>query len=596
MHLHERRKHTALLGQAVKRMACALIGVLTLMTSSLLAWAEPEQATSPRLRIAAIQMEITGTIHSNLKRISQGIAEASKAGARVAVFPETALSGFTQETIEKLSWKDVESAMASVADAARKAEMYVIYGCATQSSTNKPFNSALVIGPDGKELFRYHKMFPESWFTPGDRLALFAIDGIPCTLMICHDERFPELTRIPALGGAKLCFYISFEINSVKNAMLKKEGYRAQLIARAVENNVWVIQSNGVGPLSSSTHVSLGNSRIVNPQGVVLQEAPALKEHLLVENIDVNTATRGNALETMDSAFLTPWWRAGLNLLEMNKRSSMPAPTRNTLRLALMQGAPRKWALEENFAVFLEQVEAASKEKADMLVTPECWLDGYAAPDKASTPERLRTVAQDPASSVYIARVAEEAKRRSMFICFGFTSLEQGVLYNAAGLWNADGSLIGIYHKTHLQTHDLQFSPGEALPVWPTPWGPVGIMICADRRWPETARTLRLQGARLILNPSYGMHGENNEMWMRTRGYENQCFIAFTHPEVGLVVNPKGGIAAKRESERPGLLVCDIDLLQSKEDNHLEDRRPELYAPLISPAVWPARSSNTSDR
>lgn len=537
------------------------------------------------LRVASIQMEITGDYRANLQRILRGIDEAREANARVVVFPETALSGFTRETIETLSWKEVESAMVSIAEAAQRVGIYVIYGCATQSPKEKPFNSALVIGPDGKEIFRYHKMFPESWFEPGDRLALFEIDGIPCTMMICHDERFPELTRIPALGGAKLCFYISYEINSVKNAMLKKEGYRAQLIARAVENNVWMIQSNGIGPLSSSEHVSLGNSRIVNPQGVVLKEAPELKETTIIEDIDPEAATCSNALETMNSAFLTPWWRAGLHLLDLQKQFSIPGPVKNVLRLAIMQGVPHKWALEENFSVFLEQIEHAASERAEMFVTPECWLDGYAAPAKDSSLERLRSVAQDPTTSPYLVRVGKEAKRRGIFICFGFTSLEQGKIYNAAGLWTADGSLLGIYHKTHLQTHDLQFSPGEGLPVWPTPWGPVGIMICADRRWPETARILRLQGARLILNPSYGMHGEDNERWMRTRGYENQCFIAFTHPEVGLVVNPKGGIAAKRESEHPGLLVCDIDLSQSKEDNHLEDRRPELYAPLISPVV-----------
>jgi predicted amidohydrolase len=221
-------------------------------------------------------------------------------------------------------------------------------------------------------------------------------------------------------------------------------------------------------------------------------------------------------------------------------------------------------------------------EGADIFITPECWLDGYAAPDKQSTPERLREAAQDPDTSPYLARVAEEARKRSLWICFGFTSLEDGAIYNAAGLCNDQGEWVGIYHKTHLQTHDLQYRFGESLPVWPTPWGPVGIMICADRRWPETARTLRLKGAKLILNPTYGMHHLDNEWWMRTRGYENQCFIAFTHPQVGFVVGPKGGLVAKRD-EDPGVLLCSIDLRAAKDDNHLRDRRPELYQAITAP-------------
>lgn len=256
---------------------------------------------------------------------------------------------------------------------------------------------------------------------------------------------------------------------------------------------------------------------------------------------------------------------------------------RDKARLALMHGVPEKRNLEANFAVFLKMLDKATEKKAEIFITPECWLDGYAAPDKTSTPERLRSVAQRLDGSQYLKRVAEEAKKRGMFICFGFTSLEDGKIFNAAGLWNAEGKLVGVYHKTHLQTHDLQFSPGMALPVWPTPWGPVGIMICADRRWPETARTLRLQGARLILNPTYGFHGDFNEAMMRTRAYENQCFIAFAHPKVSLVTDPKGNVIAKEENDTPGLLICDVSLDQAKDESHLRDRRPDLYGILTQP-------------
>jgi len=260
-----------------------------------------------------------------------------------------------------------------------------------------------------------------------------------------------------------------------------------------------------------------------------------------------------------------------------------PAPIRTTIRLALMKGVPAKWDIEANFTTFLRLLEDASAAHAGLFVTPECWLDGYAAPDKTSTQERLRGVAQNLNSSAYLKTVAEQAKKRSMAICFGFVSEEGGKIYNAAGLWGADGQCIGVYHKTHLQDHDLQFTPGDSLPVWPTPWGPIGIMICADRRWPETARTLRLKGAKLILNPSYGMHGDSNEMWMRTRGYENQCFIAFVHPQVVFVVNPEGNVSAQKKGDKPSVLICDVDLSQAKDDNHLRDRRPELYGIITAP-------------
>jgi len=256
------------------------------------------------------------------------------------------------------------------------------------------------------------------------------------------------------------------------------------------------------------------------------------------------------------------------------------APPRTSVRLGLLRAVPEKWNLDENFGAFLELLDATRGENVDIFITPECWLDGYAAPAKDSTRERIVAVAQDLNSSRYLQRVSEEARSRSMWICFGFTSLENGKAYNAAGLWNAEGERVGVYHKTHIQTHDVQFDAGESLPVWPSAWGPLGIMICADRRWPETARVLRLQGAKLILNPTYGFHNELNEAMMRTRAFENQCFIAFAHPEESLVTGPKGEIVAQKKGSR-GVLICDIDLSRATDDNHLKDRRPELYGVIV---------------
>lgn len=531
----------------------------------------------PKLRVRSVQMPVTDSLETNLRRIEKGIDEAAAAGARLVLFPETALSGFTEAAVAGLDWRALSGAMEKVAELAKARGIYVLYGSATPSHTARPFNTAILVDPSGAEVMRYHKMIPERWFEPGGAPALFAVDGIPCTVIICHDNRFPELVRLPVLAGARICFYISYEINGVEAARRKKEGYRAQLIARAVENGVWVAQSNGVGPLGAD-HLSLGCSRVVDPAGTVVAEAPELEEHVLDVEIDPNTARRGNALESLESKFFGDWWKEGLAQMKARERGMETAEKtekpRSRVRLALMREVPVKWDLDKNFGVFLKRLDEAPG--ADVFITPECWLDGYAAADKGSTPERLRETAQSLEGSPYLDRVAEEARKRNMYLCFGFTSLEDGHIYNSAGLWDRQGKLLGVYHKTHLQTHDLQFSPGADLPVWQTDFGATGVMICADRRWPETARTLRLKGARILLNPTYGMHHLANEWWMRTRGFENQCFIAFAHPETSFVVTPKGELAAKA-SDAPGVLLCDIDPTAAREDNHLADRRPDLY-------------------
>jgi beta-ureidopropionase len=261
--------------------------------------------------------------------------------------------------------------------------------------------------------------------------------------------------------------------------------------------------------------------------------------------------------------------------------------TKDTVSIAQMRGVPVKWDIDANLATFVEQANAAGKKHPDIFITPECWLDGYAAPDKVSTPEKLRQIAQPLKGSPYLDKVAELAKKYNMWICFGFSSLEDGKLFNASGLWNRDGKLLGVYHKTHIQTHDRQYDLGMGLPVWDSEWGKLGMMICADRRWPETVRSLRVQGARLILNPTYGMHGDWNLKIMQVRAWENQCFIAFTHPKQSLLLDPGGDVLLKVDEETPGYSITTIDLREAKDDNHIQDRRPELYKTLSEGVYTP---------
>ena len=96
-----------------------------------------------------------------------------------------------------------------------------------------------------------------------------------------------------------------------------------------------------------------------------------------------------------------------------------------------------------------------------------------------------------------------------------------GYFYNCAVLVGKDGGIIGKYHKTHLQSWDRHFAPGQDLPVFDLDQTCAGVVICADRRWPESIRTLRLKGAEICLMPTYGMWGLENEWWMRTRSFEN---------------------------------------------------------------------------
>lgn len=253
------------------------------------------------------------------------------------------------------------------------------------------------------------------------------------------------------------------------------------------------------------------------------------------------------------------------------------------VRLGLFTAMPVEWDLETNWRIFEQTLERYAGEKPDIVVTPETWLDGYAANAKDWTPEKFERIAQDEKTSPYIAKVRALAEKHRLSILFGFTEKKDGKYYNAALLIDKNGRTGGRYHKTHLQRQDLRFSPGDELPVFDTAWGKVGMLICADRRWPETSRVLRLKGARLTLIPSYGDWHIDNEWMMRTRAFENENFVAFVHPNVAFVAGSEGQILAKLQTNVPAMLVVDVDLSQVTEDLHIKDLRPELYRELALP-------------
>jgi predicted amidohydrolase len=126
--------------------------------------------------------------------------------------------------------------------------------------------------------------------------------------MICHDERYPELVRLPVLAGAKVIFYVSHE--SGLREEHKIGPYRAQIQARAVENTVFVVQANA--PANKDATGSHGHSRIIAPDGNILQEASIFGDETLQATLDLRKATRANARNSLERGPLRDWWREGL--------------------------------------------------------------------------------------------------------------------------------------------------------------------------------------------------------------------------------------------------------------------------------------------
>ena len=239
-----------------------------------------EVATRPpdSLKVAAVQFRSSRDLDENVARITGPHPPPRPSeGVRVAVFPECALTGYFEDVVKAATAERLAEAERRVADACREAGIYAVVGTPHRDG-DKLYNSATVIDPSGRVIERYHKVqLAEPWPTPGDHLSVFRVDGVPCSIIICHDERYPELVRLPVLAGARVVFYVSHESGVRQESKLGP--YRAQIQARAVENTVYVVHANA--PANDDLSGSHGQSRVIAPDGNIVQEASMFGEEVV---------------------------------------------------------------------------------------------------------------------------------------------------------------------------------------------------------------------------------------------------------------------------------------------------------------------------
>lgn len=263
------------------------------------------------LRVAAVQMRSSRDLAENVSRIRRHLQNCAADGVRVAVFPECALTGYFVDLVPKLTAEQLAGAEREVCAACRDLGIYAIVGTPTRDGS-RLFNSAIVITPKGEIIERYHKVqLADSSCEWGDHLSVFHIDGIACSIIICHDERYPELVRLPVLAGAQVIFYVSCESGIREEHKL--EPYRAQIQARAMENSVYVVHANT--PANDDirdTSGSHGQSRVITPKGRIVQEASMFEEDVVTATLDLSQATRALALRSVNRGPLGGWWQAGV--------------------------------------------------------------------------------------------------------------------------------------------------------------------------------------------------------------------------------------------------------------------------------------------
>lgn len=161
--------------------------------------------------------------------------------------------------------------------------------------------------------------------------------------------------------------------------------------------------------------------------------------------------------------------------------------------------------VEENIQKADAMVREAAKRGANIILLPELFERPYFCQERRYEYYRYASAVGENPAVLHFQKVAKEL---SCVIPVSFYEKDENRLYNSIAVMDADGALLGVYRKTHIpDDHYYQekfyFSPGNTgFTVWNTGYGKIGIGICWDQWFPETARALAVKGAELLLYPT----------------------------------------------------------------------------------------------
>ena len=243
----------------------------------------------------------------------------------------------------------------------------------------------------------------------------------------------------------------------------------------------------------------------------------------------------------------------------------------------------------------LEHIDRAASLGAELILLPESLYPSYYLGGADGADAAWREL--DP-----LPLFSGKAREKRVWLAAGLVIEEKGRQFNGAVLWGPDGTEKLRTFKSNLWHFDRKYvSPGTCFPVVETPFGTVGMIVCADGRIPEICRILALKGAKLVLDltnlTSTGpdvekLSNPQLEYMLPARAAENGIWIAVAD-KVGLesesvlncggscIIDPEGRIEASAGSSKEEILLADIDL--SLPGPLFPERHPSRYSALALP-------------
>jgi predicted amidohydrolase len=270
-----------------------------------------------RLRVAAVQMKFAPTIVGNLAKIETALRTAVRRRADAVLFPECSITGYTCD-FTTLKPAEIREALAQVSLLAARLHVNVLIGSPVFRGRALQ-NCLVVFNRRGRMIHCYAKCqltaTDRRVFKPGNAIALFELDGVTSTAIICHERRYPELVRLAVMAGARILFHPNAGLDLLPVSR-RKRGGRDGIGVRAFENAIFYVFANSVGPQGGGKW-SAGDTKIVAPDGRCLRLADNANEAVIVAEIDLTQATGKYAVESLSSPrFLANSWTKMIALVK----------------------------------------------------------------------------------------------------------------------------------------------------------------------------------------------------------------------------------------------------------------------------------------
>jgi N-carbamoylputrescine amidase len=265
----------------------------------------------------------------------------------------------------------------------------------------------------------------------------------------------------------------------------------------------------------------------------------------------------------------------------------------------------------ENFARALGHVRGAARRGAQIICLPELFRSQYFCQEEDHRWFSLAEEIPGPSTGA----LGDLARELGVVIVAPlFEKRAAGLFHNTAAILDADGALLGTYRKMHIPDDPLYhekfyFTPGDlGFRAWDTKRGKIGVCICWDQWYPESARLTALRGAEVLFYPTaIGWHpgekarfgAQQHDAWetiQRGHAIANGCFLAVPNrtgheaPAGGdgiefwgqsFLCDPAGTILARAGVDTEEILVCEVDCAQLDEQRthwpFLRDRRIDAY-------------------